>query len=162
MLKATVKEPSLVMFKAENYAMDGFDFQIICKASAPIKNCSFQFENSTIKVPDGYKDTFKFSYVGAGFESGECGIEIEGKWNMDGKVSCGVQLGDDNQNLTAHGKIIMDTPIGKSILISNSNDVYGLQFNEGQPVQFGCRAESGKYSSATLLLGIKIIIQNAD
>jgi phage-related tail fiber protein len=151
------------MPKAEIYAIEDHDFKVICKASDPIKHCAFQFENSTIKVPDGFKNIYKFSYVGAGFESGECGIEIEGKRNMEGKVSCGVQLRDDNQSLTAHGKIIMDRPIGKAILVSNSNDGYRtLQFNEGQSLQFGCRAESGKYPNAKLLLGKKIITPNAD
>lgn len=150
------EEPSLVMSKLENYAIDGRDFQINCKASAPIKKCVFQFEKSTIDVPEGFKDILKFSYVGDGFEKGDCGIEIEGKLNMEGKVTCIVQLRENDQNLTANGKIKLDVNVGRAIFESNSNKLGVFQFNEGQSMQFFCRAQNGKYSKAKLLIGKNI------
>jgi hypothetical protein len=148
---AAVNLPSLHISKNENYAIENHGFQISCKASAPIKKCIFQFEKSAIiEVPEGFKGDFQ--YIGTGFENGDCGIEIEGSRDMEGNVSCIVQLKDNDQNLTSSGKIIVDDASGTAILESNSAS-HILQFNESQPMNFSCRAQAGKYSKAELLLG---------
>jgi hypothetical protein len=143
---------TLHMTKTEIYAIDGHDFEIICKSSAPIKKCIFQFEKSKVDLPDGYTDIFKHSYVGTGFENGDCGVEIKGKWDMQGKISCSVQLKEDDQILTSSGKIIMDDSPGTAILEFNAPS-HILQFNESQPMNFSCRAQYGKFSQAKLLVG---------
>ena len=147
---ATINDPSLENLKNETFIIDKLDFQISCKASAPIKKCIFQFEKSAIEVPEGFKGDFQ--YIGTGFENGDCGIEIEGSWDMQGNVSCIVQLKDYDQNLTSSGTIIVDDASGTAILESNSAS-HILQFNESQPISFSCRAQAGKYSKAELLLG---------
>jgi hypothetical protein len=149
------------MMKIENYAVDGRDFQISCKASAPIKKCVFQFEKSTvIDVLEEFKDPLKYSYVGAGFENGDCGIEIEGKWDMEEIVSCSVQLKEDDQNLSSNGTIIVDEASGRAILESNYLFGHLLHFNESQMMQIACRAQAGKYSKAKLLFGKHFIALN--
>jgi hypothetical protein len=148
---ATINVRSLHISKNENYAIENHDFKISCQASAPIKKCIFQFEKSAIEVPEGFKGDYQ--YIGTGFENGDCGIEIEGSWDMEGNVSCIVQLKDNDQNLTSSGKIIMDTAPGRAILESNSVGHHVLNFNESQPMKFSCRARAGKYSKAELLFG---------
>jgi hypothetical protein len=148
--------PSLHISKTEIYAIENHDFLVGCKASAPIKKCFFQFEKSAIEVPEGFKGNFQ--YIGAGFENGDCGIEIEGSQDMEGIVSCIVQLKGSDQNLTSSGKIMVDTAPGMAILDSTSVDHHVLNFNESQPMQFSCRAKDGKYSKVTLLFGKYLLI----
>jgi hypothetical protein len=141
------------MTKTEIYAIDGHDFEIGCKSSAPIKKCIFQFEKSKVDLPDGYKDIFKHSYIGTGFENGDCGVQIKGKWDMQGKISCIVQLKGSDQNLTSSGKIIMDVAPGSAILEFNGHGGHLLKFNESQTIKLHCRAQYGNFSQAKLLIG---------
>ena len=140
------------MTKTEIYANDGHDFEISCKASAPIKKCIFQFEKSEVDVPDGCKNISK-SYVCTGYENGECGVRIKGKWDMQGSVSCIVHLQEDDQVLTSNATIIVDTASGAALLEFNGHGGHLLQYNESQLMHLACRAQYGTFSRAKLLIG---------
>jgi len=81
------------------------------------------------------------------------GVQIKGKWNMQGSVSCIVHLQEDDQVLTSNATIIVDTASGAALLEFNGHGGHLLQYNESQLMHLACRAQYGTFSRAKLLIG---------
>ncbi|XP_053615398.1 uncharacterized protein LOC128678104 [Plodia interpunctella] len=118
---AVVSEPTLSSTRTELVHMAGESMTLSCSIQSPIRYCYFRAPNGRTYSVSPASNTDEFEYVGAGLDSGECGIRFnrllsqeEGHWPA-GRWSCHVGLPDETE---AEQRVNMQVQINRPIEVS--------------------------------------------
>lgn len=152
--KKSVATKKIVPWK-DSYVNLGEPFSFLCSSGEPIETCSIDFISSSIrslKIVES-KPANEYSYLGRGFEHGDCGIRY---WNtsldMQGTVICAASVIDsDFDEVWEMTELHVSIPSFQVNLEANNKN---FQFKENDEMSFLCSSNA----SAEVPLNISLFL----